>query len=103
LGVFEALKEKSRLSADLDAANLTIEAQAQEIAVLAQDIAKLRDAVKARSDCIRELCACLDEAAPWLDPIMVGQVTRTGAAARSKLLERVDAALTWAGHRQPPP
>jgi hypothetical protein len=93
--VFEALKEKSRLAAELESANQTIAAQAEEID-------KLRQAIKVRSDCIRELCGCLDDAAPWIDPYMVGPLTQTGAAARAKLLERIDAALIWAGHRTAP-
>jgi hypothetical protein len=56
----------------------------------------------ARSDCIKELCGCLDGTVPWIDPYMVGPLTQTGEAARTKLLERIDAALIWAGHRQPP-
>jgi hypothetical protein len=92
MSVFEALREKSRLSQELDAANETISAQAQEIA-------KLREAVRVRSDCIKELCACLDESMTWVDPIMIGQVTQTGQDARAKLLERISAALTWAGHK----
>jgi hypothetical protein len=94
--VFEALKEKSRLSADLETAEETIASQQQEIA-------KLREAVRVRSDCIKELCACLAEASPWIDPIMIGPVTHTGEAARNKLLERISAALTWAGHKPPTP
>jgi hypothetical protein len=92
--VFEALKDKSRLSAELDSANETIEAQAQEIA-------RLRDALKASADCVKELCACLDEATPWIDPIMIGDVTQTGESTRAKLLDRIDDALIWAGHRKP--
>jgi hypothetical protein len=92
--VFEALKEKSRLSAELETAEETISSQQQEIA-------KLHEAVRIRSECIKELCACLTEAAPWIDPIMIGPVTHTGEAARNKLLERISAALTWAGHRPP--
>ena len=94
--MFEALKEKSRLSADLETAEETIASQQQEIA-------KLREAVRVRSDCIKELCACLAEASPWIDPIMIGPVTHTGEAARNKLLERISAALTWAGHKPPTP
>jgi hypothetical protein len=90
--VFEALKEKSRLSAELDTANETIASQTQEIA-------KLREAVRVRSDCIKELCGCLAEATIWIDPVMIGPVTTTGESARNKLLERIAAALTWAGHR----
>jgi hypothetical protein len=92
--VFEALKEKSRLSAELESAQETIAAQAQEIA-------KLRDAVRVRSECIKELCACLDEATIWIDPIMIGPVTHTGDAARTKLLERIGAAQVWAGRKPP--
>ena len=94
--VFEALKEKSRLSAELDSAHETISSQAQEIA-------KLREAVRVRSDCIKELCACLTEASSWIDPIMIGPVTHTGESARNKLLERISAALTWAGHKPATP
>jgi predicted nuclease with TOPRIM domain len=94
--VFEALKEKSRLSAELETAEETISSQQQEIA-------KLREAVRVRSECIKELCTCLTEAAPWIDPIMIGPVTHTGEAARNKLLERINAALIWAGHRPPAP
>ena len=90
--MFEALKEKTRLSAELDAANETIATQAQEIA-------KLREAVRVRSDCIKELCACLDEATNWIDPIMVGTVTTNGESLRTKLLERITAAQVWAGHK----
>ncbi|HET9695034.1 MAG TPA: hypothetical protein VFP48_11680 [Steroidobacteraceae bacterium] len=90
--MFEALKEKTRLSAELDAANETIATQTQEMA-------KLREAVRVRSDCIRELCACLDEATTWVDPIMIGPVTASGESLRSKLLERINAALVWAGHK----
>ena len=92
--MFEALKEKSRLSAELETADETISAQQQEID-------KLHEAVRIRSECIKELCACLTEAAPWIDPIMIGPVTHTGEAARNKLLERISAALTWAGHKPP--
>ena len=94
--MFEALKEKTRLSAELDAANETLNSQSQEIA-------KLRDAVRVRSECIKELCACLNEATVWIDPIMIGPLTSKGEAARTKLLERIDAALTWAGHRPATP
>lgn len=94
--MFEALKEKSRLAAELESANQTITS-------LTQEIDKLRQAVKVRSACIKELCGCLDGATPWIDPFMVGPVTPTGEAARLKLLERIDAALTWAGHRQAQP
>lgn len=90
--MFEALKEKSRLSAELETAEETIAAQQQEIA-------KLREAVRVRSECINELCVCLSEAAPWIDPIMIGPVTHTGEMARNKLLERINVALTWAGHK----
>ncbi|HEX5650228.1 MAG TPA: hypothetical protein VFX69_11290 [Steroidobacteraceae bacterium] len=90
--MFEALKEKSRLSAELDSAHETISSQAQEIA-------KLREAVRVRSDCIKELCACLTDASSWIDPIMIGPLTHTGESARNKLLERISAALTWAGHK----
>jgi hypothetical protein len=93
--VFEALKDKSRLAAELESANQTIAAQTQELD-------RLRQAVKVRSDCIKELCGCLDGAVPWIDPYMVGPLTQTGEAARTRLLERIDAALIWAGHRQPP-
>ena len=93
--MFEALKEKSRLAADLESANQVIAAQTRELD-------KLRQAVKVRSDCIKELCGCLDSAAPWIDPLMVGPLTPTGEAARTKLLERIDAALVWAGHRSAP-
>jgi hypothetical protein len=98
--VFEVLKDKGRLSAQLDSANETIAAQSEELVAKKQEIEKLLDAVKARSDCIKELCGCLDDAAQWIDPIMIGPVTATGTAARDKLLERMDAALTWAGHRK---
>lgn len=91
--MFETLKEKSRLSAELESANQTIATQVLEIA-------KLRDAIKVRSDCIRELAACLDAAAPWIDPIMIGPLTPTGQSARTQLLDRIEAALTWAGHRK---
>jgi hypothetical protein len=94
--VFEALKEKTRLSAELDSANETIASQMQEIA-------KLREAVRVRSDCIKELCACLDAATTWIDPIMIGPVTQTGDSARTKLLERISAALVWAGHKPASP
>ena len=94
--MFQALKEKSRLSAELETAEETISSQKYEIA-------KLREAVRVRSECIDELCACLTDAAPWIDPIMIGPVTHTGEAARNKLLERIGAALTWAGHRPPTP
>ena len=94
--MFETLKEKSRLAAELESANQAIAAQTQELD-------RLRQAVKVRSDCIKELCGCLDDAAPWIDPYMVGPLTQTGAAARTKLLERIDAALVWAGHRTAPP
>ena len=94
--MFQALKEKSRLSAELETAEETISSQQQEIA-------KLREAVRVRSECIKELCACLTEAEPWIDPIMVGPITPTGEIARNKLLERIGAALTWAGHRPPTP
>lgn len=93
--MFEALKEKSRLSAELESAEQTISSQQQEIA-------RLREAVRVRSECIKELCACLTEAAAWIDPIMIGPVTQTGEAARNKLLERIGAALTWAGHKPAP-
>lgn len=92
--MLQALKEKSRLSAELDAANETITSQTQEIA-------KLRDAVRVRSECIKELCGCLAEATHWIDPIMIGPVTQTGESMRNKLLERISAALTWAGHKPP--
>jgi hypothetical protein len=91
--VFETLKEKSRLSAELDSAQQTIEAQAQEIA-------KLRDAVRVRNECMKELCRCLHESMQWIDPIMVGSITPTGEAGRVRLVERVNAALTWAGHNR---
>ena len=94
--MFEALKEKSRLSAELETAEETISTQQQEIA-------KLREAVLVRSECIKELCGCLTEATTWIDPIMIGPVTHTGEAARNKLLERIGAALTWAGHKPPAP
>jgi hypothetical protein len=90
--VFEALKEKSRLAAELDSANETINSQAQEIA-------RLRDEVAVRGECIKELCGCLDDLEPWIDPIMIGPLTPTGQASRTKLLDRIDAALAWAGHR----
>jgi hypothetical protein len=90
--VFEALKDKSRLSAELDSANQTIATQSQEIA-------KLREAVAVRTECIKELCGCLDDATPWVDPIMIGPVTATGQSIRTKLLDRIDAALVWAGHK----
>ena len=93
--MFETLKEKSRLSADLEAAQQTIETQTQEIA-------RLREAVRVRSECMKELCRCLSEALAWVDPIMVGPVTATGEAARSRLVERIHAALTWAGQKPPP-
>ena len=92
--MFEALKDKSRLSAELDSANETIEAQAQEIT-------RLRDALMASAECVKELCACLDESTPWIDPIMIGDLTQTGEAIRAKLLDRIDDALIWAGHRKP--
>ena len=94
--MFDALKEKSRLSAELEAAEETIATQQQEIA-------KLREAVRVRSDCIKELCGCLNEASTWIDPIMIGPVTHTGETARNKLLERISAALTWAGHKPAAP
>ena len=94
--MFEALKEKTRLSAELDAANETIATQMQEVA-------KLREAIRVRSECIKELCACLIEATNWIDPIMVGPVTVTGETSRTKLLERIGAALTWAGHKPATP
>ena len=92
--MFEALKERTRLSAELDTANETIETQAQEIA-------RLRDALKASADCVKELCECLDGATLWVDPIMIGSVTETGESTRTKLLKRIDEALIWAGHRKP--
>jgi len=91
--VFEALKERTRLSAELDTANETIETQAQEIA-------RLRDALTASADCVKELCACLDDATLWVDPIMIGSITETGESTRTKLLRRIDEALVWAGHRK---
>ena len=94
--MFESLKEKRRLAAELESAQQTLAAQAQEID-------RLREAIKVRTDCIKELCGCLDDAAPWIDPLMVGPVTQAGEAARLRLLERVDAALIWAGHRKAPP
>lgn len=93
--MFETLKEKSRLSAELDAANQTIESQNQEIA-------KLREAVRVRSECVKELCRCLIESMPWVDPIMIGPVTPAGEALRTRLLERINAALTWAGQKPAP-
>ncbi len=93
--MFDALKEKSRLSSELDTAHQTITAQTQEIAVL-------RDAVRVRSDCMTELCTCLSEAMQWIDPIMIGPVTATGDSARTRLLDRINAALTWAGHKPGP-
>jgi hypothetical protein len=93
--VFETLKDKSRLSAELDAAQATIETQTQEIA-------KLREAVRVRSECMKELCRCLTEATPFIDPIMIGPLTATGESVRSRLLDRVNAALIWAGHKPPP-
>lgn len=94
--MFETLKEKSRLSAELEAAQQTIEAQNQEIA-------KLREAVRVRSECMKELCRCLVEATAWVDPIMVGPVTQSGEAVRGRLIERINAALTWAGQKPQPP
>ena len=94
--MFETLKEKSRLSAELEAAQQTIEAQTQEIA-------KLREAVRVRSDCMKELCRCLIDATAWVDPIMVGPVTDSGEAIRVRLIERINAALTWAGQKPQPP
>jgi hypothetical protein len=93
--VFETLKDKSRLSAELDAAQQTIETQTQEIA-------KLREAVRVRSECMKELCRCLTEATPFIDPIMIGPLTTSGEALRSRLLDRINAALVWAGHKPPP-
>ena len=90
--MFEALKEKSRLSAELEVATETIASQTQEIA-------RLREAVRVRSDCIKELCACLSDATTWIDPIMIGPVTHTGESVRTQLLERINAALVWAGHK----
>ena len=92
--VLQALREKGRLSAELDSANATIEAQNHEIA-------KLRDALRASADCVRELCMCLDQAMPWIDPFMIGPVTETGATVQAQLLQRIDEALVWAGHRKP--
>jgi hypothetical protein len=34
---------------------------------------------------------------------MIGPVTHTGESARNNLLERINAALIWAGHRPPTP
>lgn len=92
--MLQALREKSRLSAELETANETITTQSQEIA-------KLREAVRVRSECIKELCGCLAEATSWIDPIMVGPVTATGESLRTKLLDRISAALTWAGQKPP--
>ena len=92
--MFEGLKEKNRLSTELESANQTIATQVLEIA-------KLRDAIKVRSECIKELCACIDAAAPWIDPVMIGPLTPAGEVTRVKLLDRIDAALKWAGHRKP--
>ena len=55
--------------------------------------------MRVRSDCIKELCACLSDATIWIDPIMIGPVTHTGESARTQLLERISAALVWAGHK----
>jgi hypothetical protein len=94
--VFDTLKEKSRLSAELDAAQQTIETQAQEIA-------RLREAVRVRSECMKELCRCLVDATAWVDPIMVGPVTSSGETIRARLVERINAALTWAGQKPQSP
>jgi hypothetical protein len=52
---------------------------------------------------MKELCRCLVEATAWVDPIMVGPVTQSGEAVRARLIERINAALTWAGQKPQPP
>ena len=88
--MFDALKERGRLSEELREAKVRIEAQEKEIA-------SLHDAIKARNDVLALMAEALIEAGMWIDPIMQGPLTRTGEETRQRLQEKIQHALYLGG------
>jgi hypothetical protein len=88
--MFDALKERGRLSEELRDMKVRIEAQEKEVA-------SLHEAIKARNDVLALMAEALIEAGMWIDPIMQGPLTRTGEETRQRLQEKIEHALYLGG------